>query len=108
MNMYIFHVSDSDTSPGLLLRDGAAGALASAKELRASSPEVAGQFLDIGLDGRVALSLRNFEPPHQNLKEVQGFFGSSTFLYTLHVYQYSVDKTGKGGGGWIIYIFLLY
>ena len=89
---------DTETSPGLLLRDNATGALSSAKELRASSVEVAGQYLDIALDGRVAFSLKNLKEPLHSLKEDQGFLGSSTFLYTLHVYQYSVDKSGKGGG----------
>lgn len=73
----IFHLlfSDSDDSPGVYLRDDFLGG---PTELRAPTPERAALFFDAALAGR----------PKGNL--------DPAFIFTLHVYQYSL--AGRGGG----------
>ena len=78
-----------------MLRDGT-GILSSVAELRAPSPEAAGYYIDVALAARGVLASKSAQlyPQHNPLVSP----GSPTILYTLHVYQYSVEKSGKGGG----------
>ncbi|KAF2350632.1 Kinesin motor domain [Trinorchestia longiramus] len=72
------------------------GVLASLAELRAPNAESAAQYLDIALAGRSSLALSSVLQQQQH----QGatiFPGSASLVYSLHVYQYAVDKNGKGG-----------
>uniref|UniRef100_A0A6A7FY47 Kinesin-like protein CG14535 n=1 Tax=Hirondellea gigas TaxID=1518452 RepID=A0A6A7FY47_9CRUS len=87
-----------------LLSEGAAGVgvLASLSELRAPSPETAAHYLDAALAGRSSLALSSVLQRQQQQQQQQKqnspiFPGSATLVYTLHVYQYAVDKNGKGG-----------
>jgi len=78
------YASESDQSPGVYLRHLPASqgyALQNLSEIRASSVEKAAYYLDAALTERSA---------DENGKE-------SHLLYTLYVYQYSVDRSGKGG-----------
>lgn len=56
-------------------------------ELRVPSAEKAAFYLDAA----VAARTRTSSTPGEEARD-------SHLLYTLHVYQYSVDKSGKGGG----------
>lgn len=82
---------DGDDPPGALLENTSgvsttnaksisAPVLNSVSEVRAPNPETAGFFLDSALD---AMNSKDEPVGH--------------FVFTLHVYQYSVDKNGKGG-----------
>jgi len=78
------YASESDQSPGVYLRHLPASqgyALQNLSEVRASSVEKASYYLD------AALSERS--------KDEKG--RESHLLYTLYIYQYSVDRSGKGG-----------
>ena len=95
INLIYIILSDGETSPGSLLRDST-GVLSSVAELRAPSPEAAGYYIDVALASRAALASTSAQLYPQHNQPLSP--GSPTLLYTLHVYQYSVDKTGKGGG----------
>ncbi|XP_072321711.1 kinesin-like protein KIF26B isoform X2 [Eucyclogobius newberryi] len=77
-------------SPGVYLcEDPICGMqLQNQSELRAPTPEKAAWFLDAALAARHS-SLRSdtSEEEHRN----------SHMLFTLHIYQYRMEKTGKGG-----------
>ena len=78
------YASDSDQSPGVYLRNLPASqtcVLQNLAEVRASSVEKAAYYLDAALSGR----------------SVDSQSREAHLLYTIHVYQYSVDKAGKGG-----------
>ena len=82
---------DSDPTPpsSYFRNNGAAGSAAgnsimqNVSELRCSSAEKAGQYLD------AALTSRSLEQQQQHLN---GGSKDSHFIYILHVYQYSTDK----------------
>jgi kinesin family protein 26 len=92
-----FHFADGDQPPGAYLTDDGShhhnhngGAktnshssnppvLNTVSEVRAPNPETAGFFLD------TALEAMSKEDPIRH------------FVFTLHVYQYTLDKNGKGG-----------
>ena len=84
--------SDGEASPGALLRDTTSGYLSSVAELRAPSPETAAHYLDVAVAGRMAI-----EHPARAAAAAGAPPGPASLLYTLHVYQYAVDKSGKGG-----------
>ena len=71
---------DNDRSPAFYLRGGSADWIHNQTELRASSADKAAYYLDAALSKRSA--------------DARG--RESHLLYTMHVYQYSVD--GKKGG----------
>ncbi|XP_028981433.2 kinesin-like protein KIF26B isoform X2 [Esox lucius] len=76
-------------SPGVYLcEDPICGMqLQNQSELRAPTPEKAAFFLDAALAARYS-SRANADPEeHRN----------SHMLFTLHIYQYRMEKTGKGG-----------
>ena len=78
------YASATDQSPGVYLRQlpaSQACALANLSEVRASSVDKAAYFLDAALSNRT--------------RDAQG--RDSHFLYTIHVYQYSVERSGQGG-----------
>lgn len=78
------YASESDQSPGVYLRHLPASqgyALQNLSEVRASSVDKASYYLDAALNER---------SKDENGRE-------SHLLYTLYIYQYSVDKSGKGG-----------
>ncbi|CAL4124626.1 unnamed protein product [Meganyctiphanes norvegica] len=77
------YAHDSETSPGTMLRTSTDGYLAAAAELRAPRPETAAHYLDLALAQRDTLQ--------------QNDGASATLLFTLQIYQYSVEKSGKGG-----------
>lgn len=57
-------------------------------ELRAPTPEKAAWFLDAAIAARHSSQRPNTtEEEHRN----------SHMLFTLHIYQYRMEKTGKGG-----------
>lgn len=57
-------------------------------ELRAPTPEKAALFLDAAIAARHSSQRPNItEEEHRN----------SHMLFTLHIYQYRMEKTGKGG-----------
>uniref|UniRef100_A0A4W5PBM2 Kinesin motor domain-containing protein n=1 Tax=Hucho hucho TaxID=62062 RepID=A0A4W5PBM2_9TELE len=56
-------------------------------ELRAPTPEKAAFFLDAAIAARY--SSRADADPEEHL--------NSHMLFTLHIYQYRMEKTGKGG-----------
>ena len=74
--------TESEQSPGVYLRDDPllGTQLQNQSELRAPTLEKAAFYLDAALAAR---------------SETDSRF--SHLLYTLHVYQYSVDRTGRGG-----------
>ncbi|XP_022431661.1 kinesin-like protein KIF26A isoform X2 [Delphinapterus leucas] len=76
-------------SPGVYLReDPVCGAqLQSQSELRAPTAEKAAFYLDAALAARSARQAGGGEDA----------LGSSHMLFTLHVYQYRVEKCGRGG-----------
>lgn len=94
-NLLSFPPTEGEASPGALLRETTGGYLSSVAELRAPSPEAAAHYLDVAIAARSSLA-----PPHlqASQQQQQATSGSATLLYTLHIYQYSVDKSGKGGG----------
>ena len=86
--------TDGDQPPGAYLMDGgpqyngptkannhssSPSVLNTVSEVRAPNPETAGFFLD------TALEAMSKEDPIRH------------FVFTLHVYQYTLDKNGKGG-----------
>ena len=74
--------SESDQSPGVYLRQSVSQTvLQNLSEVRASSVDKAAYYLDAALSSR----------------SVDGQGRQAHFLYTIHVYQYSVNKAGKGG-----------
>ena len=76
------YASESDQSPGVYLRQlPTSSALQNLSEVRASSLDKAAYYLD------AALTERSQDETGRG----------SHLLYTLYVYQYSVDKSGKGG-----------
>ncbi|XP_077995110.1 uncharacterized protein LOC144448694 [Glandiceps talaboti] len=78
------------TAPGIYLReDPICGVqLHNQSELRAPTPEKAAFYLDAALAAR---SQRTSDgDPEEEAK-------NSHLLFTLHIYQYRVDKSGKGG-----------
>ncbi|CAD7688493.1 unnamed protein product [Nyctereutes procyonoides] len=68
-------------SPGMYLREDPACGAQNQSELRAPTAEKAALYLD------AALAARSATRPG----------GSSHLLFTLHVYQYRVEKCGRGG-----------
>ncbi|XP_068597244.1 kinesin-like protein KIF26B [Brachionichthys hirsutus] len=77
-------------SPGVYLcEDPICGMqLQNQSELRAPSPEKAAWFLDAAIAARHSSQRSNTsEEEHRN----------SHMLFTLHIYQYRMEKTGKGG-----------
>ncbi|KAG8240457.1 hypothetical protein J437_LFUL007390 [Ladona fulva] len=87
------HANDSEQSPGVYLRDDPlfGTQLQNQSELRVPTAEKAAFYLDAA----VALRGRGNEDEGQNSNPSSRY--DSHLLYTLHVYQYSVDKSGKGG-----------
>lgn len=81
-----------------MLRDSTGGYLSSVAELRAPSPEAAAHYLD------VAIAARASHAQVQSGQQQAPAPGSATLLYTLHIYQYAVDKSGKGGGKFILFL----
>ena len=76
------YASETDQSPGVYLRQlPTSSALQNLSEVRASSLDKAAFYLD------AALAERSQDEAGRG----------SHLLYTLYVYQYSVDKSGKGG-----------
>lgn len=57
-------------------------------ELRAPTPEKAAWFLDAAIAAR-----HNSQHPNTTEEEHR----NSHMLFTLHIYQYRMEKTGKGG-----------
>lgn len=57
-------------------------------ELRAPTPEKAAWFLDAAIAAR-------HSSQHPNITEEE--HRNSHMLFTLHLYQYRMEKTGKGG-----------
>lgn len=57
-------------------------------ELRAPTPEKAAWFLDAAIAAR-------HSSQHPNTSEEEQ--RNSHMLFTLHIYQYRMEKTGKGG-----------
>lgn len=84
-----------------MLRDSTGGYLSSVAELRAPSPEAAAHYLD------VAIAARASHAQVQSSQQQAPAPGSATLLYTLHIYQYAVDKSGKGGGKFISFFVTL-
>ena len=83
-------LADGDQPPGAYLNDGGPSAtnggknhspavLNTVSEVRAPNPETAGFFMD------TALEAMSKEDPIRH------------FVFTLHLYQYTLDKNGKGG-----------
>ncbi|XP_078727834.1 kinesin-like protein KIF26B [Lampetra fluviatilis] len=82
--------ADADSqSPGIYLREDPifGTQLQNQNELRAPTPEMAAYYLD------AALAARRSGRPDCEEEERR----SAHMLFTLHVYQYRMDKTGKGG-----------
>ncbi|KAG0421881.1 hypothetical protein HPB47_002260, partial [Ixodes persulcatus] len=78
----------SGTAPGLYLRDDPVlgTKLMNYSELRAPTAEKAAFLLDAAIAAAAAANQRSEED------------GRNThFLFTLHIYQYRVDKSGRGG-----------
>uniref|UniRef100_A0A3P8VEW3 Kinesin family member 26B n=1 Tax=Cynoglossus semilaevis TaxID=244447 RepID=A0A3P8VEW3_CYNSE len=77
-------------SPGVyLFEDPICGMqLQNQSELRAPTPEKAGWYLDAAIAAR-----HNSRHPDTTEEEHR----NSHMLFTLHLYQYRMDKTGKGG-----------
>lgn len=99
--LFFFDIADGDQPPGAYLLDGNGSAvnghkgstlaksvtapvLNSVSEVRSPNPETAGYYLDSALDAI-------------NAKAEGGSGGAGHIVFTLHVYQYSIDKNGKGG-----------
>lgn len=95
--MNILCSPDGEASPSALLRDTTGGYLSSVAELRAPSPEAAAHYLDVAIAARASHSQA------QSSQQQAPAPGSATLLYTLHIYQYAVDKSGKGGGKFIVH-----
>ncbi|XP_077522400.1 uncharacterized protein LOC144133293 isoform X2 [Amblyomma americanum] len=78
----------SGTAPGLYLRDDPilGTKLMNYSELRAPTAEKAAFLLDAAV-AAAAIGNQRSEPDSRNRH----------FLFTLHVYQYRVDKSGRGG-----------
>ncbi|XP_077861442.1 uncharacterized protein LOC100377557 [Saccoglossus kowalevskii] len=78
------------TSPGIYLRDDpiCGVQLHNQSELRAPTPEKAAFYLDAALAARC--QPMSDGDPDEDAK-------TSHMLFTLHIYQYRVDKSGKGG-----------
>lgn len=89
-----FLVAEGEASPSALLRDTTGGYLSSVAELRAPSPETAAHYLDVAIAARSS----HARIQGQSVQHATPSPGSATLLYTLHIYQYAVDKSGKGGG----------
>lgn len=86
------HATESEESPGVYLRDDPllGTQLQNQSELRAPTAEKAAFYLDAALAARTDSASPDARYSH--------------LLYTLHVYQYSVDRTpGKG-----IYKYFMY
>lgn len=63
-------------------------------ELRAPTPEKAAWFLDAAIAARHSSQRPNTtEEEHRN----------SHMLFTLHIYQYRMEKTGKGGSKYCLF-----
>ncbi|KAM4744039.1 kinesin-like protein KIF26B isoform 2-T2 [Anableps anableps] len=79
-------------SPGVYLcEDPICGMqLQNQSELRAPTPEKAAWFLDAAIAAR-----HNSQRPNTTEEEHR----NSHMLFTLHIYQYRMEKTGKGGRG---------
>ncbi|KAK7081055.1 regulation of cell growth by extracellular stimulus, partial [Halocaridina rubra] len=88
------YAPEGEASPSALLRDSTGGYLSSVAELRAPSPETAAHYLDVAIAARSAHAYLQTQTPQQTSPSP----GSATLLFTLHIYQYAVDKSGKGGG----------
>ncbi|XP_065340900.1 kinesin-like protein CG14535 isoform X2 [Cloeon dipterum] len=82
------YANDCEQSPGVYLRDDPllGAQLQHNSELRVPTAEKAAFYLDAAVAARTRVSNVPGEEPRD-----------SHLLYTLHVYQYSVDKSGKGG-----------
>lgn len=59
-------------------------------ELRAPTAEKAAFFLDAAIASRRGSQQKCDEDDHRN----------SHMLFTLHIYQYRMEKSGKGGSKW--------
>ncbi|XP_047741397.1 uncharacterized protein LOC108673440 isoform X2 [Hyalella azteca] len=91
---------DGGNSPISAPRDGVVGGgvLSSLCELRAPTAETAAHYLDVALAGRSSLALSSVLQQQQQKQQGAVIFpGSATLVYSLHIYQYAVDKNGKGG-----------
>uniref|UniRef100_A0A8C9Y4Q2 Kinesin family member 26B n=1 Tax=Sander lucioperca TaxID=283035 RepID=A0A8C9Y4Q2_SANLU len=87
-------------SPGVYLcEDPICGMqLQNQSELRAPTPEKAAWFLDAAIAARHSSQRPNTtEEEHRN----------SHMLFTLHIYQYRMEKTGKGGSKYCFRLHLL-
>ncbi|XP_059476106.1 kinesin-like protein CG14535 isoform X2 [Neocloeon triangulifer] len=82
------YANDCEQSPGVYLRDDPllGAQLQHNSELRVPTAEKAAFYLDAAVAARTRASNTPGEEPRD-----------SHLLFTLHVYQYSVDKSGKGG-----------
>jgi len=85
--------SSNGTSPGIYLREDPIGGvqLSNLSELRAPTAEKASFYLDAALAARTNVPVHGKES--LDITEYQG----SHMIFTLHVYQYRIDKTGRGG-----------
>ncbi|XP_065051675.1 kinesin-like protein KIF26B isoform X3 [Rhopilema esculentum] len=86
--------SSNGTSPGIYLREDPIGGvqLSNLSELRAPTADKASFFLDAALAARTTVPVNSKES--LDITEHQG----SHMIFTLHVYQYRIDKTtGRGG-----------
>ncbi|KAA0183272.1 hypothetical protein HAZT_HAZT002983 [Hyalella azteca] len=88
---------DGGNSPISAPRDGVVGGgvLSSLCELRAPTAETAAHYLDVALAGRSSLALSSVSIRGAFISGP--LFRSATLVYSLHIYQYAVDKNGKGG-----------
>eukprot|EP00794_Sanderia_malayensis_P017715 gene17715-19486_t len=85
--------SSNGTSPGIYLREDPIGGvqLSNLSELRAPTADKASFYLDAALAARTSVPATSKES--LDISEHQG----SHMIFTLHVYQYRIDKTGRGG-----------
>ena len=74
--------SDCDQSPSVYLSQGSGQVMGNMSEVRASTADKAAYYLDAALSERSRDPLTGRE---------------SHFIFSLYVYQYSLDRTGKGG-----------
>ncbi|XP_019642367.1 PREDICTED: kinesin-like protein KIF26A isoform X2 [Branchiostoma belcheri] len=81
-----------ETSPGVYLcEDPVFGIqLQNQSELRAPTAEKAAYYLDAALAARSTARTPTTEEPEEENR-------NSHLLFTLHIYQYRIDKSGKGG-----------
>ncbi|XP_066282679.1 kinesin-like protein KIF26B isoform X3 [Branchiostoma lanceolatum] len=87
------------TSPGVYLcEDPVFGIqLQNQSELRAPTAEKAAFYLDAALAARSTARTPTTDIGLQPQEEPEEENRNSHFLFTLHIYQYRIDKSGKGG-----------